>query len=667
MFLRLLKYLTSLTYFAVTGEWSQLRPEAFDDAWPTARASAASVVVHGSALIVHGGYNGEQFLNDMWICPLERLLEQSSLGSFSPRWRQLRPGRVSSPRSLSGADGEPDFLASPQETNSASVGSFVPGGVANASLPDHSRLPSATQVDHQVSLPSPRSGHSMIHIGPLILMFGGRHAEGRYNDVHVFNMEDNAWSFMPVKGRAPCGRKTHSFARIRDQAYVFGGHSGDSWMGDIFTLHLQPILARFARVPKTPPSLQTVAFTHSVPSKRARSHGAHSAVRRIRLTHSNQYISIPGLLLDVPGHFDACQTNAHLGAVEAAKTDAALLNRFGLDLSFPFLSQLQNKLHQHSRSFTEWGASSVYGGSDFRSPEFWSGILRQRASEASANTKQGTQSTNSSSHVFNMHGSCHVQDIAATDLLLQAGEYTFQVHQHIVQPKCEYLATLTCSPEWKQTLEAHSSTVSHPSLPLASAQLDMQSACAAHSTMPSSNSTASANHLSASSAHQAPGAESVHVRTSGAPTIQLAGIDGLHLAAALYFMYFDLLPVGLTDENVQDLLVLSDQLQIASLSDHCQRLLEVRLTISNVSCLLEFASSRNLERLLQACVSYAANPSTFPAVAASGPFLQLPHELARLVIHEHAVLRAAPGSSKGGPGNGSPVGGQAEVNDEFAD
>jgi len=598
------------------------------------------MVVHGSTIIIHGGYNGDSFLNDMWFCSLDGLFTCNNPESLGPMWSELKLGASLSPTSGFTGYSLSSFLASPQERSATGGGSSVPGGVGSDSLPDTAHSSPADSQSRRAQCPSPRSGHSMIQLGPLLVMFGGRHAEGRYNDVHVFNVDTKSWTNVPVKGRPPCGRKTHSFARIGDKAFVFGGHSGDSWMGDLFVLHLQPILVHFAQIPRALGPQGGLLDVVNQPKRARRSAQISSTTlqqKRFSLASTNKFIAMPGILLDLVPGSSTRTAAAQYAVVEALKGDCELLHKYGLDTSFTFLSQLQSRTLQHAKRIMACTPESC-AFADARRPYFWA----KRATLEGSTEPTAPPSTHTPLMALSSVHDEGVSSASDGDIHITVGDLVFIVDSCIVQARCEYLATVIQNPEWKQSAGGAPSVASF-GLPAAPTAAPF--------------SSWSATDPSGSSAHAAGSA--VKPPTSSLPSISIPFVEAGVFAAVLYFMYHDILPLGITDENVQELLIAADQLQVTDLSHYCQTLLESRLTVDNVSGLLEFASARHMEYLFESCTLFAAHPKAFPAVAASEAFLQLPHELSSAVMHQHSKLRAlhlAP--HKGVSGSGSPVGGQ---------
>jgi len=108
-------------------------------------------------------------------------------------------------------------------------------------------------------------------LGDHVLVLGGRHPAARYNDVWILNISERGandaarlvrvslqpphppllphparlipaangvWAKLNAQGEPMRARKTHAVARVGARLYVFGGHDGDKWLGDMHVLDL---------------------------------------------------------------------------------------------------------------------------------------------------------------------------------------------------------------------------------------------------------------------------------------------------------------------------------------------------------------------------------------------------------------------------------------------
>ncbi|CAG8759978.1 8625_t:CDS:2, partial [Dentiscutata erythropus] len=100
----------------------------------------------------------------------------------------------------------------------------------------------ATKKWKQLSVQSPprgRHGHSITVIGTKIYIFGGQTEEGYSNELIVFDMgiynSSNAtWEFATPKSPLPPGRTAHISCAYEDKIYMFGGMDGDRCYNDMW-------------------------------------------------------------------------------------------------------------------------------------------------------------------------------------------------------------------------------------------------------------------------------------------------------------------------------------------------------------------------------------------------------------------------------------------------
>lgn len=90
------------------------------------------------------------------------------------------------------------------------------------------------------TVPPPRSRHSVVVVPQSsgvdvdirdikVIVFGGRNAEGRLNDLYSMTMSDDCssvvWTKIDAQGRAPPVRSGHSSTVIGNKMVIFGGWS----------------------------------------------------------------------------------------------------------------------------------------------------------------------------------------------------------------------------------------------------------------------------------------------------------------------------------------------------------------------------------------------------------------------------------------------------------
>ena len=156
--------------------WEILRPGG---SGPGPRASATMIAIDGDKLALFGGYDGTDFLNDLFV------LHTVHPGTGNPdfwweRVLQPKPLAAAPGITVSGGDAGGTVVPSPGAGGSGSGGAHWP---------------------------EPRSGHAVETAGPLMFVIGGRHRSGRFNDVQVLNTNTWAWSQMrPGEGERVCTR-----------------------------------------------------------------------------------------------------------------------------------------------------------------------------------------------------------------------------------------------------------------------------------------------------------------------------------------------------------------------------------------------------------------------------------------------------------------------------
>ncbi|CAG0892096.1 unnamed protein product [Darwinula stevensoni] len=83
---------------------------------------------------------------------------------------------------------------------------------------------------HAPGAPSSRSGHRMVHLKKLLVVFGGFHdklSDYKYfNDVHIFNLETYQWHKVEPSGTGPSPRSGHQMCALPDgRILIYGGYS----------------------------------------------------------------------------------------------------------------------------------------------------------------------------------------------------------------------------------------------------------------------------------------------------------------------------------------------------------------------------------------------------------------------------------------------------------
>lgn len=113
---------------------------------------------------------------------------------------------------------------------------------------DNNKKNQWTKITWKGDGPVDRHGHTISPYKNNLYLFGGTpDGSSGLNDVVVYDMEKNIWSFPRVAGSAPSGRYRHSAVVIGSQMYIFGGYRskclGDLHVLDLGTyIHLTPTI-----------------------------------------------------------------------------------------------------------------------------------------------------------------------------------------------------------------------------------------------------------------------------------------------------------------------------------------------------------------------------------------------------------------------------------------
>ncbi|XP_064608900.1 host cell factor 2-like [Liolophura sinensis] len=75
-----------------------------------------------------------------------------------------------------------------------------------------------------LGVPTPRAAHSMSGVEKNLIIFGGKDAEARQNDLHIFNTDSRKWDTeSKFRGRQPEPRSFHSATVVGNRVVILGG------------------------------------------------------------------------------------------------------------------------------------------------------------------------------------------------------------------------------------------------------------------------------------------------------------------------------------------------------------------------------------------------------------------------------------------------------------
>eukprot|EP00898_Chlorokybus_atmophyticus_P008108 jgi/Chlat1/8299/Chrsp78S07714 len=184
---------------------------------PGPRAFHVAVVVESRLLFVFGGRSGRDRLSELWV-----------LDTATWQWSQ--------PRTTGSNPVAREFAAGAALGNRVLV---YGGWDGNALLSDVHILDTVSMTWSllQVSSPAPpaRRGHSAVMLERRLLIFGGTGGSmGSLNDLWalkgLYGEEPAAWTRLQLGGTVPSGRTGHSIVVAGPRLLFFGGHGVTGWL-----------------------------------------------------------------------------------------------------------------------------------------------------------------------------------------------------------------------------------------------------------------------------------------------------------------------------------------------------------------------------------------------------------------------------------------------------
>lgn len=181
-------------------------------------------VVHSNKLVLFGGFDGSQWLNDMYEFDFE-----------TKKWREINAtGQLPSVRSCpawakddthvyiqggyDGVERKSDFFA------------------CNLSTYTWTEMPSLG------SPPSPRYFHSCCLYENKMYTYGGYNGSQRLADMYAYDFDTHTWSQIDCSnGFCPSGRSSLVAQVHENMLFVFGGYNGDTVLNDFYKFRLNPV------------------------------------------------------------------------------------------------------------------------------------------------------------------------------------------------------------------------------------------------------------------------------------------------------------------------------------------------------------------------------------------------------------------------------------------
>lgn len=186
-------------------------------------------VVHRNKFILFGGFDGSSWLNDMWEFSFE-----------TKEWKCVQArGQLPSARSCPAwvQDDSHVYIIGGYDGVERKADFFA----CNLLTYEWREMPSRGIP------PSPRYFHSCCLFGNKIIVYGGYNGSQRLADMHLYDFDSREWSQVSCSGadyvngrtQSPCGRSSLVAQVYNSHFYVFGGYNGDTVLNDFYRYRLQ--------------------------------------------------------------------------------------------------------------------------------------------------------------------------------------------------------------------------------------------------------------------------------------------------------------------------------------------------------------------------------------------------------------------------------------------
>jgi len=181
-------------------------------------------VTHNNNFILWGGFDGTDWLNDMYIFNFE-----------SSKWTEIEQlGTLPSRRSCPAWAKDENFI-------------YLHGGYDGNERKDDFfsfclDTCTWTQMPNRGNKPSPRYFHSCVLFENKLIMFGGYSGSRRLSDMHTYDFRSDFWSEVDLSNSNPPSGRSSLVAQVyKNHLYVFAGYNGTSVMNDMYKIRLRSI------------------------------------------------------------------------------------------------------------------------------------------------------------------------------------------------------------------------------------------------------------------------------------------------------------------------------------------------------------------------------------------------------------------------------------------
>ncbi|KAL7430500.1 hypothetical protein ACHAXM_002249 [Skeletonema potamos] len=219
-----------------TNTWSEV--QVLSDIKPGCRENNGVVIGDASRVYLFGGYNGNSWLNDLWMFDID-----------TQRWTCIQESSGDYNNSNRGQQNSSHHHLE-QEDHSSAVAAAAGVGGGNS---NHNNNNNSSNTNSNTG-PSRRFGYvSVVHDNKFVL-FGGFDGTRWLNDMFEFDLLTNTWKTVQARGRLPSVRSCPAWVKDDTHVYIHGGYDGVERKADFFACDLRTYTWSELPCKGTPPS-----------------------------------------------------------------------------------------------------------------------------------------------------------------------------------------------------------------------------------------------------------------------------------------------------------------------------------------------------------------------------------------------------------------------------
>lgn len=208
--------------------WEEV--EVLSDVKPGCRENNGVVIGDANRVYLFGGYNGQSWLNDLWMFDID-----------TQCWTCIQE----SSDEYAGGGGQ-------QQQNHLEQPTVAAAAAAAAGDNNNNMIINSSNTVN--TGPSRRFGYvSVVHDNKFVL-FGGFDGTRWLNDMFEFDLVTNTWKTVQASGRLPSVRSCPAWIKDENYVYIHGGYDGVERKADFFACDLRTYTWSELPCKGTPPS-----------------------------------------------------------------------------------------------------------------------------------------------------------------------------------------------------------------------------------------------------------------------------------------------------------------------------------------------------------------------------------------------------------------------------